>query len=129
PPPRRGAAAPAPAAAVAAAWGAYRPDARRPLQLATQVPARDGWDESHIFNYETSPNERAVVQARARRAGDAWTITIIDDTEPTVEKRSAPVSLLIQSLRPKGYHRESFASRKAAPLDNGRIAQIKEFVE
>lgn len=117
------------ATAVAAAWAAYRPESKRPLQLATPVPARNGWAETRIFNYETSPNERAVVQARAFRTGEAWTVVIIDGTEPTVEKRGSPLSLLVQSLRPKGYQRESFDGRKANPLDRERIAQFREFVE
>jgi hypothetical protein len=35
------------AAAVAAAWEAYRPEAKRPLKLAVPEPARNGWDERH----------------------------------------------------------------------------------
>jgi CubicO group peptidase (beta-lactamase class C family) len=69
------------------------------------------------------------VQARAARAGSAWTIVLLDGTDMTFEKRGAPIGLIIQSLRPKGYERESFAGRKAHPLDAARIAQIKEFVE
>jgi hypothetical protein len=82
-----------------------------------------------VFDYETSPNERAEVQAIALRAGKTWTVVILDGTEPTVEKRSAPIGLVFESLRPKSYHRESFAGRKAQPLDAARIAQLKEFVE
>jgi len=117
------------ASAVAAAWAAYLPGFKRPLQLASQVPGRNGWEESHVFNYETSPNERAMVQAAPRRAGAAWTVILLDGTEPTIEKRSAPLSLLTRSLRAKGYQRESFAGRKATRLDATRIAQMKEFVE
>jgi CubicO group peptidase (beta-lactamase class C family) len=116
-------------AAVEAAWAAYKPDAHRPLKLVTPRPAREGWDERQVFDYETSPNERAVVQALALRAGKAWTVMILDGTEPTVEKRSAPIGLVFESLRPKSYHRESFAGRKAQPLDAARIAQLREFVE
>ncbi len=115
--------------AVAAAWAAYKPEAKRPLKLVTPLPARQGWDERQVFNYETSPNERAVVQAIALRAGSAWTVFILDGTEPTAEKRGAPISLIVQSLRPKGHQRESFAGRKAQPLDAAHIAQLKEFVE
>src|SRR6202163_4371223 len=43
--------------AVAAAWTAYKPDSRRPLKLVTPRPAREGWDERQVFDYETSPNE------------------------------------------------------------------------
>ncbi len=115
--------------AVAAAWAAYKPGSKRPIKLVTPRPARDGWEERQVFDYETSPNERAVVQAIASRAGGTWTVFIIDGTDPTVEKRSAPLGLLYASLRPKGYQRESFAGRKANPLDAARIAQLKDFVQ
>ena len=116
-------------AAVAAAWAAYKPEAKRPLKLVTPRPARNGWEERQVFDYETSPNERAVVQAIASRAGSAWTVVILDGSEPTFEKRNSPISLIVQSLRPKGYQRESFAGRKAQPLDAAHIAQLKAFVE
>jgi len=116
-------------AAVAAAWAAYKPESKRLLKLVTPRPAREGWDERQVFDYETSPNERAVVVAIALRAGSTWTVVILDGTDPTVEKRSAPISLIVGSLRPKSYQRESFAGRKANPLDAARIAEMKEFVE
>jgi len=116
-------------AAVAAGWAAYKPEAKRPLKLVTPRPAREGWDERQVFDYETSPNERAVVQVVAMRAGSTWTVFILDGSEPTVEKRGAPIGLIFESLRPKGYQRESFAGRKPQPLDAAHIAQIKAFVE
>jgi len=117
------------AGAVAAAWAAYKPDSKRPVKLVTPRPAREGWDERQVFDYETSPNERAAVQALASRAGTAWTVVILDGTDPTVEKRSAAVGLVFQSLRPKGYKRESFAGMKAHPLDAARITELTSFVE
>ncbi|MEO8055886.1 MAG: serine hydrolase [Acidobacteriota bacterium] len=116
-------------AAVAAAWAAYKPDAKRPLRLATPGAPRSGWEERKSFEYETSPNERVVVVAGAWRAGKAWIVFILDATEPTAEKRGAPIGLVLQSLRPKGYSRESFAGKKAHPLDAARIAVLKAFVE
>jgi CubicO group peptidase (beta-lactamase class C family) len=115
--------------AVAAAWAAYKPEAKRPIKLVTPRPAREGWDERQVFDYETSPNERAAVVAFAMRAGKAWTVLILDGTDPTVEKRGAPIGMIFESLRPKSYQRESFAGRKPQPLDAARIAQLKEFVE
>ncbi len=50
-------------AAVAAAWAAYKPESKRPIKLVTPRPAREGWEERQVFDYETSPNERAVVQS------------------------------------------------------------------
>jgi CubicO group peptidase (beta-lactamase class C family) len=116
-------------AAVAAAWAAFKTDFNRPLKLVTPRPGRQGWDERQVFDYETSPNERAVVEAVASRAGTAWTVVLLDGTEPTFEKRAAPIGIIVQSLRPKGYARESFAGRKAQPLDAAHIAQMKSFVE
>ena len=116
-------------AAVAAAWKIYTTKAMRPLKLATDRPARNGWDQRRVYTYETSPNERAVVQAVAYRAKAAWTVLLIDGSEPTFERRAAPLSLVIQSLRPKGYQRETFAGRRAHPLDAERIAQMKSLLE
>ncbi len=115
--------------AVDAAWAAYKPESKRPVKLVTPRPPHEGWEERQIFDYETSPNERAVVQAHAMRAGTTWTVLILDGTEPTVEKRSAPINLVFGSIRPKGYEREVFAGRKPHPLDAARVAQMKEFVQ
>ena len=116
-------------AAVAEAWAAYKPESKRPIKLVTPRPAREGWDEREVFDYETSPNERAAVQALALRAGNRWTVIILDGTDPTVEKRSAPIGLVFESLRPKDYKRESFAGRTPHPLDAAHIDQLKAFVE
>jgi Beta-lactamase len=121
--------APDAATAVANAWKSYRPNWKRPLKVAMDLPAREGWSVRKQFIYETSPNERAVVAALAFRAGDTWTILLADGTEPTFEKRGAQVGLIVDSLRPKGYHRESFAGRKAHPLTPERIEILKSFVE
>ncbi|PYT21487.1 MAG: serine hydrolase [Acidobacteria bacterium] len=117
------------AAAVTAAWSAYRPDFKRSVKLVNPIPPRDGWDERKNFDYETSPNERAVIAALARRAGDQWTVVILEGTEPTFEKRGSQFGMVIQSLRPKGYERETFVGRKAMSLNPERIAEIKSFLE
>lgn len=117
------------AGAVSAAWTIYSPDFKRPVKLMTPAPARDGWDERKNFNYETSPNERAVIAALAWRAGDKWTVVILDGKEPTFEKRGSQFSLVLQSLRPKGYNKENFAGRKALSLTPERVTELKSFVE
>src|SRR5215468_11683000 len=70
--------APDAAAAVAAGWASYRPGANRPLRIALAQAPLNGWEERHTYNYETSPNEQAVVTALAWRAGQDWTVTIIE---------------------------------------------------
>lgn len=116
-------------AAVAAAWAAYKPGVNRPIKLVTSQPARDGWDERQAFNYETSPNEKATVVAIAERAGNAWTVVILDGSDSTTEKRGSQIGLIFESLRPKGYARESFAGRQPHPLDDAHIQQLKDFVQ
>ncbi len=115
-------------AAVAAAWAAYRPDSKRPLKLATSQAPRNGWEERRFYNYETSPNERMTVFALALRAGTTWLVAIVEASDPTFEKRSSQASLVLNSLRPKGYQRESFAGKKAHPIDAKMIDALKEFL-
>ena len=121
--------APDAASAVSAAWAAYRSDFKRPVKLMTPAPPREGWEERKNFDYETSPNERAVLGARAMRAGGKWTVAILDGKEPTFEKRASQFALILQSLRPKGYSKETFTGRKPLPLTAGRIAELKAFIE
>ena len=117
------------ASAVAAGWANYRPDANRPLRIATPQAPYNGWEERHLYSYETSPDEKAVVYTLAWRAGGDWLVVIVEAALPTFEKRNAAFSLTIGSLRPKGYQREMFAGKKAHPLDAERIALLKEFVQ
>jgi len=114
--------------AVAKAWAIYQAGAKRPLKLTEPQAPREGWEERRFYEYETSPNERAVIYAYAWRAGTQWVVAIVDATEPTFEKRGSPISLILLSLRPKGYQRESFAGRKAHPLSAERIEVLKSFV-
>ena len=117
------------ATAVAQAWATYKPGFMRPLRTSIDIPDRDGWSTGKQFLYETSPNEKAVVVANARRAGDTWTVVLLDGSEATVGKRGAQIGLIAGSLRPKGYQRESFAGRKPLPLTSGRIEALRSFVE
>jgi len=116
-------------AAVAAAWLAYRPDAKRPLKVATPVADEDGWQNRRSYDYETSPNERRDVSALAGQHGEMWTVVITDMSQPTEEKRLAQLILVFSRLLPKGYERETFAGKKPNPLDQPRIAALSAFVE
>jgi CubicO group peptidase (beta-lactamase class C family) len=121
--------APDAAAALAAAWAAYRPDAAWALKVTTDAPDSDGWTDIHRYEYLTSPNEKRDVLARTRRAGEVWTVVIYDMTQAVGEKRASAVSLILGRLLPKGYSRESFAGKKAHPLDAARLAQLGAWVE
>jgi CubicO group peptidase (beta-lactamase class C family) len=115
-------------AAVAAGWKLYRGGETHPFKLLTPLPARNGWDEQAVVQYETSPSEHVAVQGIARRKGTAWTVVILDGSEATAEKRSGPMGVIVQSLRPAGYARETFAGRTAHPLDPARVQALLDFV-
>ena len=117
------------AAAVAAAWAAYRPEAAWPVKVVTDEPDRDGWTDMHLYAYQTSPNEKRGVGVGVRRAGGVWTVAVYDMTWAVGEKRGAAVSLIFDRLLPKGYVRESFAGRKAHRLDEARVTKLGEWVE
>lgn len=118
--------------AVAQAWALAQPGFSRTLRLATARPSRNGWVDQQVFDYETSPNEKLAVQAIARRSsagdGKAWVVLLLQASEATLEKRSAPIGKFFSSLRPQGYQRESFAGKAARPLTPERIEQLKAFV-
>jgi CubicO group peptidase (beta-lactamase class C family) len=115
-------------AAAKAVWAIYRPEAKYPVRLVTARAARDGWEERKVINYETSPNEKLTVYAVVSRSGTNWSVLVVDSAEKTAAKRGAAVALVIQSLRPKGYVRETFAGRTPHRLDAGRIAAMRTFL-
>jgi CubicO group peptidase (beta-lactamase class C family) len=115
--------------AVAAAWAAYKPDAKWPLKLATDHPDKDGWSRKRNFDYQTSPNERRDVAAETRYANGNWTVIIYDMSQATGEKRGGQVAVILGRLFPKGYARENFAGKEAHKLDKVRLAGLQRFVE
>jgi len=122
-------AADSPEAAVAQAWPTLDPSFKRPIKVALDRPARHGWEQNKRFIYETSPNERLFVLATALRKGASWTVVLLHASDPSFEKRLAPVRLVADSLRPAGYVRESFKGKTAHALDAARLSTLKDFVD
>jgi CubicO group peptidase (beta-lactamase class C family) len=117
-----------PTTAVASAWAQYDPSFKRAVHVATPAGPRDGWEQREFVDYEVSPNEKLVITAFAWRANERWLVGMLRSSEATREKRAGPLNLAINSLRPKGYQRESFAGRKAHAIDAQMIATMKAFV-
>jgi len=115
--------------ALAAAWQAYKPDAKWPLKVSNDLPDRDGWSRRRAYDYQTSPNEKRGVDAVVYNSGSSWTVVIEDVADAVAGKRGAQLSLIFSRLLPKGYRRESFAGKKANTLDQARIAELGRFVE
>jgi len=49
--------------ALAAAWRAYKPDAKWPVKVTHDLPDRDGWTRRRTYEYLISPNEKRGVNA------------------------------------------------------------------
>lgn len=116
-------------AAVAAAWQAFDPAVKRPLKVAADRTARDGWEQVRVYEYETSANDKRGVMAMALRKGARWTVALYDMSNATGEKRGSQVSKVFDRLLPKGEKRESFAGKSAHKLDAARLAQLTGFVQ
>ena len=115
--------------ALAAAWQAYKPDAKWPLKVSNDLPDRDGWSRRRAYDYQTSPNEKRTVDAVVYYSGSTWTVAIVDVADAVAGKRGSQLSLIFSRLLPKGYRRESFAGKKANTLDQAHIAELGRFVE
>ena len=115
--------------ALAAAWQAYKPDAKWPLKVSNDLPDRDGWSRRRAYDYQTSPNEKRGVAAVVYYSGSSWTVVIDDVADAVAGKRGGQLSLIFSRLLPKGYSRESFAGKKANTLDQARIAELGRFIE
>ena len=115
--------------AVKIAWTTLKPDFKWALKLATDSPGREGWDSFRNYGYEVSPNEHRAVGAQAAKRGDAFTVVVWDFDRAVAEKRSGQSASVFDHLQPPGFKRESFAGKKAKPLDTERIAKIKDFIE
>jgi CubicO group peptidase (beta-lactamase class C family) len=111
------------------AWAQYRFKKSWPLLMESQAPDRNGWSKAVGYAYQTSPNEKRDVGVNAMFANDTWTVVVYDMTNAVGEKRAGQVSLIFSRFHPKGYARESFAGKKAHPLDKARIEQLTRFLE
>jgi CubicO group peptidase (beta-lactamase class C family) len=111
-----------------AAWKAFRPDAKWPLLSTSQSPDRNGWSKQTSYAYQTSPNEKRVVQAGVQFANGRWLVVIVVFDEAVAEKRAGQLGLMFSHLYPKGFSNESFKGKTAAKLDPAKIEALKKFV-
>ena len=115
-------------AAVASAWAAYRPGAKRPLKLAVPQAAHNGWDERRTYSVRNVAERAGDGVRRSEAGGDAVGGGHRGRQRPDVREARRTVLPRDQQPAPKGYRRETFAGKKAHPLDEKRVAEMKEFV-
>ncbi|MEO8703833.1 MAG: serine hydrolase domain-containing protein [Kofleriaceae bacterium] len=111
------------------AWKAFLPDHKWAVENRIEVPDKDGWSKISQTAYVTSPAEQRIVVAIPRFANGIWTVVIVNAQAATAEKRGSQFGLLFGKLQPKGFDRESFANKKANPLDAKRLGELTAFIE
>ena len=114
--------------AAAQAWKRADAAFARPARLTQTVPARDGWEETVVVNYDVPPAEKAIAQAVAFRRGTGWTVVTVAGALATIAKRGGQFNASAETLRPTGYAKESFAGKQANPMNAARVAALKRFV-
>jgi CubicO group peptidase (beta-lactamase class C family) len=100
-----------------------------PLKRSQPWPGRDGWEEERSFVYQTSPNEKLTVGVNAWRKGDQWNVFLFEGQQAPWERRGAQISRIFESMRPKGYVKESFAGREPHALGAERVQRIVAMVD
>jgi CubicO group peptidase (beta-lactamase class C family) len=111
------------------AWRLAKPSFAWPVHLAQRIPARDGWDEAIVVDYEVPPAEKAIAQAVALRRGTTWTVVTVEGAMATITKRRGQFTASTDTLRPADYVKETFAGKQAHRMDAGRIEELKRFVQ
>lgn len=117
-----------PESAVAAAWAAYHPGLVRRAQ-GQDRPAREGWDRTVYFEYSSGEADERSIMALALAKGKGWTVMLYDVSDAVAERRDAQIEIVINSLVPAGYQRETFAGRSARHLDEQRINELVAMIE
>jgi len=114
--------------AMAEAWAAFRPKWVARMKLAEDGPARKGWESTRDYQYEAAPNEPVRTFAKTFRKGSTLTMTLVIADGAVWDRRRGQAYLVLDSLRPSGYVPESFAGKRAHPLDAAHVERITGFV-
>ncbi len=110
--------------ALAAAWKAYKPNAKWPLKVSNDLPDRDGWSRRRVYQYLDVAQRKAGSGRLVFYSGSSWTVAIVDVADAVAGKRGAQLSLIFGRLLPKGYSRESFAGKKAKPSESSAHCRV-----
>ena len=114
--------------AIKRAWAQVRPGADYAIRFDTPIGPQNGWSgrrEVYLRDFaEREAESRGHCSAVSRRLE----CRLFDGSNATAEKRGSQLGVVLLSLIPRGYVRETFAGRAAHPLDAERIAILKKFV-
>lgn len=116
-------------AAIAKAWTQVRPGFDLKAAQSMDLPGRGGWDAVGQVAYVTPAAERRVVVAVARRKGGTWYVALVDGRQEGLSRRGAQLLTALESFKPAGLEKESFAGKTPHELDAKRLADLESFIE
>ena len=114
--------------AVAKAWGRLRGTAPASTTSAER-PLRGGWTSVRTYRYPDETGSRRWRYAQVVHDGRERVVVLGDLSERVFARRESQLTLLLGSLRAKGYAGPPPVLRKANPLDERRIALLVDFLD
>lgn len=90
---------------------------------------RSGWTTVRAYRYPAKAGSDRFRYAQAVHDGQEWVVMLADLSGPVAARRESQLTLLLGSLRAKGYSGPPPLVRKAHPLDATRVAALVDFLE
>ena len=90
---------------------------------------RSGWTTVRAYRYTAKAGSDRFRYAQAVHDGREWVVMLADLSGRVAARRESQLTLLLGSLRPKGYAGPPRLLRKANTLDAARVAALVDFLE
>jgi CubicO group peptidase (beta-lactamase class C family) len=114
------------AAALASAWPLLGAEPLPKEEQVIEPPAKDGWDQVRVVNYERDTEDR-VLQAVLRRKGERIFTSLLRGPEGAVDKRAAQIRTFFGSLKVPGVGDLDLSSQTPTSI-RGKIAELDTFI-
>lgn len=107
-------------------WGELE-ETPPPLQGESPLPDGLGWVERRSLLYAPSGSGHSptLILQRSERF---WSLVLLDLSDAVADRRGVAVQQILESVQAPGFVSESFAGRRAAPLEGERRQLLSEFV-
>lgn len=90
---------------------------------------RGGWSTVRAYRYPAKAGSDRFRYAQAVHDGREWVVMLADLSGPVAARRESQLTLLLGSLRAKGYAGPKPLPHKAHTLDAARVAALVDFLE
>jgi len=107
-------------------WGELE-ETPPPLQGESPLPDGLGWVERRSLLYAPSGSGHSLTLI-LQRSERFWSLVLLDLSDAVADRRDPAVQQILESVQAPGFVPESFAGRRAAPLEGERRQLLSEFV-